>query len=40
MQDDDAGENSGHEDEVGQEEVVINAGGDGKADSQPKAKSK
>ena len=38
VQEEDPGDNSAHEDDVGQEEVVINAGGDGKNDGQPKAK--
>ena len=40
MQDEEAGENSVHEEDVGQDEVVVTAGGDGKNDGQPKAKSK
>ena len=40
VQDEEPGENSVHEEDVGQEEVVVTAGGDGKTDGQPKAKSK
>ena len=40
VQEEDPGENSVHEEDVGQDEVVVNAGSDGKNDGQPKAKSK
>ena len=40
VQDEEPGENSVHEEDAGEEDVVINRSSDRKTDGQPKAKSK